>query len=53
VVDHIKGTMDIRGILHSACNHNLGRVGDSEEAFRQLLAYGQHSRWFTSRSLER
>jgi hypothetical protein len=49
-VDHIKGTYQIRGVLCHRCNTFLGTIFDYG---RGVYDYTEHSRWFSSRSLER
>jgi len=38
-VDHCHQTGEIRGLLCTSCNHMLGRMGDTVDGVRRVLAY--------------
>lgn len=39
VIDHIHGTLHVRGLLCISCNTGLGKLGDSPEGLRRALRY--------------
>lgn len=38
-VDHVEGTLDIRGLLCSQCNSAIGLLGHNPETLRSAIAY--------------